>query len=290
MKRFVIGEIPFIWKGKNLKLGEMGNMSYFLSDEQTEELPFVFEETEMDIEALKKAEIVKKTGGYELLKFDGKLFLMNHWATQRFGYGFFVDDSDSENVQKIYVNPDAEKDYPVSAERFFSTIGLHRKLLKKNAFVLHASFIEYKGKAILFTAPSQTGKSTQADLWNKYEDAQIINGDRVLVRKKGDSWYAYGYPCCGSSKICLNKKLPLCAIVVLQQGSNNTVHKATASESIKSLTSGTEVYTWNNREIMSIISMATEISEDIPVFKLTCRADKGAVSVLKSELKAMKIC
>ncbi|WP_370839368.1 hypothetical protein [Intestinibacter bartlettii] len=35
-----------------------------------------------------------------------------------------------------------------------------------------------KDKGILFSAPSGTGKSTQADLWEKYENAEIINGDR----------------------------------------------------------------------------------------------------------------
>ncbi len=290
MKRFVIGEIPFIWKGKNVKLGEMGNMSLFLSDEQTEEQPFLFEETEMDINIFEKAEVVKKTGGYELLKLDGKLFLMNHWAQNRFGYGFFVKELDTETAQKIYVNPDIEKEYFIPAERFFSTIGMHGKLLQKGAIILHASFIDYNGKAILFAAPSQTGKSTQASLWQKHENAEIINGDRVLLRKKENKWYAYGYPCCGSSKICLNKTLPLGAIVVLHQSSENIVQEITASESISALTSGTEIYTWDNKEIMAALSITEEIFKDVPILKLSCRADKGAVLTLKEKLEAMKIC
>ena len=46
-------------------------------------------------------------------------------------------------------------------------------LLKYNGIILHSSFINFENKAILFSAPSGTGKSTQADLWKKYKNAEI---------------------------------------------------------------------------------------------------------------------
>ena len=58
-------------------------------------------------------------------------------------------------------------------------LGLETLLLKYDGLLLHSSFIRWRGEGILFSAPSGTGKSTQADLWVKYEDAEILNGDRA---------------------------------------------------------------------------------------------------------------
>lgn len=283
MERYVFGDIPFVWQSKNICLRKSDNMSLFLSDEVKDTTDIYIEEKEMNIADFEKAEVLKKTGSYELLKPNGRLFLMNHWASSRFGYGFFVDDLNESSTHTVYVNPNTGDEYPVPAEWFFSTIGLHRKLLEKNAFILHASFIEYRGKAILFTAPSQTGKSTQASLWNRYEGAEIINGDRVLVRKKGDEWYAYGYPCCGSSKICKNESYPIGMIVIPEQGEEDAIKCIIRSEKITTLVSGMELYSWNNQEILEAISLSEEVVLEVPVVKLVCTPSQGAVSVLKSE-------
>ena len=63
-------------------------------------------------------------------------------------------------------------------------------LVNHQGFILHSSFISWQNNGILFTAPSGTGKSTQADLWKKYEDADIYNGDRTIIRKILRFWLA----------------------------------------------------------------------------------------------------
>lgn len=68
------------------------------------------------------------------------------------------------------------------------TVGLHHKLLQQDALVIHASYIEFMGRGILFLGPSGTGKSTQARLWNEHAGAPILNGDRALLRQKDGIW------------------------------------------------------------------------------------------------------
>ena len=55
-----------------------------------------------------------------------------------------------------------------------------RTILQKHGVVfLHASQIAVRNKGILFTAPSGTGKTTPARLWEKYRQADIICNDRT---------------------------------------------------------------------------------------------------------------
>ena len=52
-------------------------------------------------------------------------------------------------------------------------------LLTKGVLHLHSSFVLYKDKALVFTAPSGIGKTTQAELWRDFQGALIVNGGRL---------------------------------------------------------------------------------------------------------------
>ena len=59
----------------------------------------------------------------------------------------------------------------------------------------YKEIIAFQNKAILFSAPSGTGKSTQADLWQKYvRGVEIINGDRAIIGIEDNGVKAYGLP------------------------------------------------------------------------------------------------
>lgn len=115
-------------------------------------------------------------------------------------------------------------------------------LLKKGALVLHSSFIEKSGLAILFAAPKRTGKSTQAALWRQYAGARIINGDRALLELRGGVPYACGLPYAGTSEFCEPGAYPLRAVVLLSQGDENSVAEATKAQAFRALLEGCAFY------------------------------------------------
>ena len=57
---------------------------------------------------------------------------------------------------------------------FASLFALERRMLQKDSFILHSAYIRHRGRAILFSAPSGTGKSTQASLWAQYAGAAFL--------------------------------------------------------------------------------------------------------------------
>lgn len=154
-----------------------------------------------------------------------------------------------------------------------------------NAFMLHSSFIKHKNKAILFSAPSGTGKSTQADLWDKYENAEIINGDRAGIRKIGDEWTAYGLPFAGSSHIFKNKKAPISHIIILRQGKENKLKRLSPREAFIKIYSETTIHTWDKEFQNNIVNMITDLVQNIPVYQYECLPDKSAVEFLKQKIE-----
>lgn len=153
-----------------------------------------------------------------------------------------------------------------------------------NGIFLHASCVVYQGRAIVFTASKQVGKSTQASLWEKYRDAEIINGDRVLLRKIDDEWRAYGSPYAGTSRIFKNTSAPVTAIAVISQEKYNSASKLNSFESLKALMDGCSYESWNRDSVNRVVDIANELLEQIEFVKLKCLPDEGAVETLEEYL------
>ena len=167
---------------------------------------------------------------------------------------------------------------------FGSLLGLEKRVLLKDAFVLHSSFICKEGKAILFTAPSGTGKSTQADLWNQYKGTRTINGDRSLVMRKDEKWWACGWPICGSSEICFNETYPIEAIVVLHQSAENEIHRMHGFDVIKNLLRETTVNRWNLGFYDRMIELLEKLEREVVIYDYRCNISEEAVDKLDMKL------
>ena len=100
--------------------------------------------------------------------------------------------------------------------------------VQRHIIYLHSSLIDHQGRGLMFLGPSGIGKTTQAELWNQYRDALIINGDVVFVQETADSFLGWGTPWHGSSPYCENASVPVYAMIVLKQSSENSIRELTA--------------------------------------------------------------
>ena len=158
-------------------------------------------------------------------------------------------------------------------------------LSRHRGFLLHASWIEYKGEAILFTAPSETGKSTQAELWCRYQGAELINGDRAAVRIFDDGIKVCGVPFSGSSPVRKNKTMRLRAIVYLTQAPENTISRLKGRGAFQRVWEGCSVARWDREDVELTTQTVSDVIGCIPVFQLDCTPDVRAVDLLKSFLE-----
>ena len=149
--------------------------------------------------------------------------------------------------------------------------------------VLHSSYVlPPNGKAVLFSGPSGIGKSTQAALWQRYAGADVINGDRTLIRT--DDLTANGVFYSGTSGICKNVTAPLRAIVLLEQADENTLRRAGAKEAFAAVLSQCSYYQWDADSAIRMTDIVAELVQRADVYRLSCRADEGAVRLLQNEL------
>lgn len=167
---------------------------------------------------------------------------------------------------------------------FTSLMALERRFVKKDNMVLHCAYVVYKGKAILFSAPSETGKTTQAGLWEEYMGSRTVNGDRSLLGKKDGRWLAQGWPVCGTSEICHNETFPIQAVVMLSQAPENHVKHLTPGQAFPLLYSQITVNKWNAAAHLHMIDLMEDFLTCVPVFHLGCTISREAVSCLASAL------
>lgn len=164
--------------------------------------------------------------------------------------------------------------------KFSSFLAWEENFLDRQAFYLHSSCVTVHNHGIIFTAPSGTGKSTQADLWVKYRDADILNGDRTIVRREEEGWRCYGSPYAGSSQIYKNESTALSAIFVLAQGSENTITRLSPGEAFVCLYRETVQNPWNRDYVEAMSALLEQAVLEIPIYRLTCRPDREAVELV----------
>ena len=171
---------------------------------------------------------------------------------------------------------------------FGSTLSLEKRLFRYNSFVLHSAYLCHDGEAILFTAPSGGGKSTQAALWEQYRGSRVINGDRSLLIKQDGVYHAYGWPICGSSGICHNEHYPIKAIVSVQKGPRNSIKRMDYKSSYKKIISELTINYHAPVFVNTALDFIDDLVRNVAIYELTCDISEEAVSCLYEQLTESK--
>ena len=166
----------------------------------------------------------------------------------------------------------------------FSLIGIEELALESGGSLLHSSFVEKNGGAILFAGPCNIGKSTQANLWKEYADATVVNGDKTLIFEKDGVFYASGLPYSGSSKDCINRVVPLKAVISLSQAETNCAQKLDSTDAFYKLYKNCYPVPYSRDLTGMLIDFAHQTCQNVPVFDYACLADESAVRYLEREL------
>ena len=239
----------------------------------------------LDVCACKKLPEVPSGGcwrGTEYYAYDEYefyIFHANEVGKAPFAVTHFREDG---NVSLLYLS--GYEHYFTGSSGIFNRIGAEQLFLQHNRLMLHASFVKYKEKGILFSGPSGIGKSTQAELWRRTMGAEVINGDRVAVGLSDEKWTAWGIPYAGTSGIYRNERAQISALVVLKQAKENRICKLSGVEALRYLYPETTIHQWDAKFVEKVTSLLLQLISAVPVFLLECVPDKSAVLMLQEKV------
>ena len=158
-------------------------------------------------------------------------------------------------------------------------------IINKNGFFLHCSCLMHRGEAVIFTAPSGTGKSTHASLWRRHfgDEVTMINDDKPLVREKDGRFIVYGTPWNGKHGIGNNISAPIKAVVFLRQAPENRAERISPVDALTLLLQQT-VLPSDKTRMSNLLDMLGRLVETIPMLRLGCTISDEAVEVISRKI------
>lgn len=175
------------------------------------------------------------------------------------------------------------------ADGYIEAVELYRKIAEElyrfDAFLMHGVAIYYEGFAYIITAKSGVGKSTHAALWLKSfgKRAHIINGDKPIIRKIGDSFYAAGTPWCGKENLARDELIPVRAVAFIERAEKNSAEKISASIALNAMLTQTYMPKCRAAAVKNL-SLLGEFFEKTSFYRLRCNMNAEAAEVAKALL------
>ncbi|MBR2547360.1 MAG: hypothetical protein IKF07_04125 [Eubacterium sp.] len=202
----------------------------------------------------------------------------DYLTDERNGRYISVSDEEMEREQ----SPDAE--FP---PEYHESTAVYRKicelLIPDGIFLFHCSAVSIDGRAVLFGAPSGTGKSTHAKLWRQVFDdrVQIINDDKPLIRIDGDTVLVYGTPWAGKHSMQTNINVPVRALFMLERAKENSVETLSIHDAYPLALN----QTYRPDDVMLMkktLELMNGLLDRVPVYRLKCSISEDAVNTAYS--------
>ena len=208
-------------------------------------------------------------------------------------YSVFLEQGEINIVRKengvMITDRSWKKAYVLSTDipeigEIFSAQLFYTHAVQRHILYLHSSLIDYQGHGLMFLGLSGIGKTTQAELWNQYRDALIINGDVVFVQETPEVFLGWGTPWHGSSPYCENTNVPVCAMIVLKQAPENSIRELMGFEKVTAVSNSVFYPRWLENGMELCLETLDHLLTKLPVYELSCRPDEDAVKLTEETI------
>lgn len=205
--------------------------------------------------------------------------------TTKFCRDYLSEDQESEADLTASVTEEEFKEEKAQSPQFhdgyIENICLYRSICMQlptvNRFLLHASILEYDGKAYAFLGKSGTGKSTHTKLWLKFlPDARVLNGDKPILEFANKEFYAHGTPWQGKENWGYNGRAKLFGLCFLEQAKENSVEKLSISETSARIFQQI-LLPQDENNVIATLDLIDKLVATVPAYLLKCNISEEAV-------------
>ena len=157
-----------------------------------------------------------------------------------------------------------------------------------NAVPRHASVVVCRDRAVLCLGESGTGKSTHTSLWIKYiEGSHLLNDDSPVLRVEGDEVVVYGSPWSGKTPCFRQERVPVAALLRLEQRPENKIRRLGVVEAFTALhPSCPPALAHDERCTDRMVDFIGGVIDHVPVYRLGCRPDEEAARLAYNTIMA----
>ena len=160
------------------------------------------------------------------------------------------------------------------------------------AMLVHSCGILRQGQVLLFTGPSETGKTTVAQLCGS-EYGQVVNDEMVLVSQPDEdsnTLFVQGVPIIGGVTQRLNVKSPLAFIILLKQSRETSFRRLSRLEAYTSFMRqviaprNLEQSNWSSM-LLQVSQFSDSITRSVPFYELQFSLDRERLWEVIGELE-----
>jgi hypothetical protein len=157
-------------------------------------------------------------------------------------------------------------------------------LAPKEGALFHAAGLKLNGKGVIFPGKSGAGKSTLTRQFAAGGNTTLLSDDRIIVRKIGETFKAYGTPWPGDAGVAENKNVPISGIFFINHGTATRIRAIKPQQALERLLPVTSI-PWYDREIMpKILDFCEDLALNVPAYELDFKPSAEVVDVLEKHM------
>ena len=165
--------------------------------------------------------------------------------------------------------------------RYMLWLAYAHTALKFGAVPIHSSVVVCNGFAVLCLGESGTGKSTHTSLWLKnFPNTYLLNDDSPILRVEKNGIWVYGSPWSGKTPCYRTERVPVAALIRLEQRPENSIRRLHILEAFAALhPSCPPTLAHDERCTDKVVEFIGGVITRVPVYRLGCLPDDDAAQL-----------
>ncbi len=252
---------------------------------------FAVDAVDVNLELTLSRDAVPDAGGLELLFDSGGVWKLFGDAEQRLYHfsshvfspplykGLLLDAAYTKGT--LFCPGVAAPLHPLDAP--LEQVLFTHRLAREGAVELHCVGLLIRGRALLLCGVSGVGKSTSAKLWReRFPGVEVLSDDRVVLRREGAGWRAWGTPWHGEGAFASAASAPLGALVLLRHGPTNSLSDVKPAEAMRELYRLSFPPVWEAEGVGRVLDSLASVAQTTPTLRFDFVPDVSAVDVVEA--------